>query len=152
MSAVIDEPTHPRILMIEDNPGDIAWLRHALNLQGAPYELVLLADGEMALRFVDEHRTGKHKPDPCVILLDLYLPKYDGLEVLRAIKRAPVLAHIHVVVLCGTASPVEEAEILALGGIYRPKPAVWTHCLELAAEIFAICHGPRPEMAAGKSA
>src|SRR5579872_3501204 len=108
--AVVSKP--PKILMIEDNPAEIIWLRHALDQTGEPYDLELLLDGEMALRFVDEHRRRKREPDPCVILLDLHLPKYDGLEILRAIKEAPKLAHIHVVVMTGAASPNEERAIV----------------------------------------
>ena len=142
MRQVLDASKPARILIIEDNPADVAWLRHALNQQGEPYELELLIDGEMALRFVDEHRQGKREPDPCVILLDLHLPKYNGLEVLEAIKAAPVLAHIHVVVMTSLASPREEATILAFGGLYREKPSGLNQCLGLAAEILRICKGP----------
>src|SRR5712671_5847759 len=89
-------PGAAKILIVEDNPADILWLRHALDQQGEKYDLQVLLDGEAALRFVDEHRTGLREPEPCVILLDLHLPKYDGIEVLRAVKRVPALAHIHV--------------------------------------------------------
>jgi len=76
-----------RIVVIEDNPADVDLLRYALDRQGEAYELEVLGDGEQALQFVHEHRTGKRDPEPCVIILDLHLPKYDGLEVLRAIKK-----------------------------------------------------------------
>jgi CheY-like chemotaxis protein len=141
MKDVMGKPRPPKILVIEDSPADVALLRHALNHQGEPYDLEVLTDGEMALRFVNEHRSGTREPDPCVILLDLHLPKYDGIAVLKAIKRAPVLAHIHVVALSGLASPREEAAILSLGGLYRQKPLMLSQCLELAAEILAICKG-----------
>jgi len=135
----------PKILVIEDNPADVTLLRYGLDQQGEEYELELLLDGAAAVSFVDEHRAGRRDPDPCVILLDLHLPKYDGMEVLRAIKRAPVLAHIRVVVMTGCASPNEEADILALGAICRQKPSELSRCLELAAEILAICKGSVPE-------
>jgi CheY-like chemotaxis protein len=143
-------PKPPKILMIEDNPGDVAWLRLALDQQGEPYELELLLDGEMALRFVDEHRSGVREPDPCVILLDLHIRKYDGLQVLAAIKQEPVLAHIHVVVMTGLASPRDEAAILGLGGLYRQKPSRLNQCLELAAEILAICKSHREALHVGE--
>ena len=53
------------------------------------YELEILKNGEEALRFVREHRTGIRQPEPCVILLDLHLPMYDGMAILRAIREAP---------------------------------------------------------------
>jgi CheY-like chemotaxis protein len=139
MSFSVPDRKPAKILVIEDNPADVAWLRHALDQHAEPYDLELLSDGEMALRFVDEHRGGKREPEPCVILLDLHLPKHDGIQVLGAIKHAPVLEHIHVVVLSGVVSPNEEAAIFGLGGIYRPKPFALNECLELAGEILALC-------------
>jgi CheY-like chemotaxis protein len=141
-------PKPPRILIIEDNAADVSLLRTALDRQGVVYDLQLLNDGEAALRFVEEHRDGTRAPDPCVILLDLHIPKYDGLEVLAAIKREPVLAHIHVVVMSGLASPREQAAILAYGGLYRQKPFRWDDCLALAAEILAICKSHLETLAA----
>ncbi len=131
----------PRILIIEDNPADIAWLHIGLDEQKEIYDLEVLFDGEAALRFVEEHRTGARDPDPCVIVLDLHLPKYDGIEVLRAIKRAPVLAHIHVVVMSSSPSPRDEAEIIRLGALFRLKPSALQDCLALACEIIEICKG-----------
>src|SRR6266404_1552719 len=96
-----------RILIIEDNPGDVFLLRHALETIDENFELKVLADGEQALQFVREHRLGLHPPDPCVIVVDLHLPKHDGMAVLRALKCAPALEHIGVVVLSGLASAEE---------------------------------------------
>src|SRR5580698_11112218 len=125
----------PKILVIEDSPAEVALLRLALDHLGEPYELELLSDGAMALRFVDEHRLGARKPDSCVIVLDLHLPKHDGIEVLKAIRVAPALFHIHVVALSNSASPREQAEIHDLGGLYREKPSGLIQCIDLCAEI-----------------
>jgi CheY-like chemotaxis protein len=128
-----------RILVIEDDPSDILLLRHALDQQGKHYELEILTDGEQALRFVHEHRTGLREPHPCIILLDLHLPAYDGMAVLRAIRAAPALEHIHVVMLTTQASPSQEKEIIKMGARYRKKPSALDDLFELAGEIFAIC-------------
>lgn len=146
MSTVHPKPA--KILVVEDNPADVLWLRHALDQHQEPYHLEVLSDGEEALRFVDEHRAGLKDPDPCVILVDLHLPKHDGIEVLKAIKRAPVLAHIHVIVLSGLPTPRDEAQIIALGGICRLKPSTMKDCLELAGDILAICKGVEPSVLA----
>ncbi len=128
-----------RILVIEDNELDIVLLRHALDQQGENYELEILSDGERALQFVHEHRTRVREPEPCVILLDLYLPVYAGMAVLRAIRQAPALEHIHVVVLTAHASPHQEIEIASMGALYRKKSLLLKDVIELAAEIIAIC-------------
>lgn len=137
-------PSAPRILAIEDNPGDVAWLRHALDLRGEPYVLEVLRDGESALAYVEEHRTGKRSPDPCVILLDLYLPQYDGIEILKAIKREPHLRHIHVVVLSSHPAPRDEATVVALGAACRVKPSNLKDCIAIVADILALCKGELP--------
>ena len=129
-----------RILVIEDNPGDVFLLRHALEAVGEHFELKVLADGEEALKFVQEHRLGLPPPDPCVIVLDLHLPKYDGMVVLRAIKRAPALEHIDVLVLSGLVSDKEMQELLTLGiQSHSRKPSTLAEFQALAEEIMALC-------------
>src|SRR5437868_5142401 len=132
-----------RILVVDDNTADVSLLRVALNQQDHDYELEVLETADKALRFVQEHRDGLHAPEPCVILLDLHLPRYDGITILKAIKQAPVLAHIHVMVLSGIATPGEQLQIVALGARYRQKPSNLDGYLDLGAEIFAICAGSR---------
>ncbi len=95
----------PTILVIEDNVADQVLLRYALDEMGEPYRFEVLVDGEMALAFIDDHRQGRREHEPCVILLDLHLPKYSGIEVLAAIREEPVLNHIHVFVLTTDISP-----------------------------------------------
>lgn len=131
-----------RILVIEDNASDIEMLRLSLDQQEEDYELQVLRDGEEARRFVYEHRTRARAPEPCVILLDLHLPMYDGTDILRDIREAPALEHIHVIVLSGMASPSQKLEIERLGALYRNKPSLLSELNELAAEVIAICKKP----------
>ena len=130
-----------RIVIIEDNSADIALFRHALDQQREEYELEVLHTGEEALRFVQEHRTRVRKPEPCVFLVDLYLPPHDCLAVVHAIRRAPALAHIHIVVWTSLASPEQEIEIANMGALYRRKPTELREFIELGGEIIAICKG-----------
>ena len=141
----------PTILVIDDNSADVFLLRRGLDQLGEAYQLEILADGDAALQFVDEHRTGVREPSPCVILLDLQLPKHKGMEVLRAIKREPALAHIQLVVMTSFASPKEEANIRSMGAFCRVKPGPMSlrGYDELAAEVLEICKGsaqPTPEV------
>lgn len=131
----------PTILVIEDNVADIFLFRHFLDEQGEAYLFEVLPDGEAALTFVAEHRSGARQHEPCVILLDLHLPKYNGIEVLTAIRTEPILAHIHVVVLTSDASPADRAEIAELGGICCFKPSDLDTVKALAIDILALCKG-----------
>jgi CheY-like chemotaxis protein len=130
----------PQILMIEDNRADIELLRIALDGQGEPYDLIVLRDGEEALRYVRQLHQQEREPEPCVILLDLYLPKYDGLDVLRAIKQEPRLSDVNVVLLSSASvSKRDEAEILCLGAAIRLKPQHYSEVTELAAYVLELC-------------
>ena len=131
-----------KILMIEDNPADVALWQMGLDRCGEEYTLEILPDGEAALKFVAAHRDGLHTPEPCVILLDLYLPKHNGMEVLRAIKDEPALAHIQVVVWTSVASPADVREVERLGAICRQKPGGLAEFEGLALEVLEICKGP----------
>jgi CheY-like chemotaxis protein len=130
-----------RILVVEDNPADIFLLRHALAGKTDDFQMEIVPDGSQALAYVrNQWRMG---PDskPCVILLDLHLPKETGIEVLRAIRSESELSHVHVVVVTSLASPREEAELQKLEADYRLKPKNLAEYSELAADLIAICQG-----------
>ena len=132
-----------QILMMEDNPADGHLLRIALDHHREEYVLDLLRDGEEALRFVYGQRTWKTEPEPCVIVLDLHLPRHDGKAVLKAIKQEPALAHVHVVALSSLPSPVDELEVGRLGVRFcKTKPTELDDWIDLAGEILAICREP----------
>jgi len=136
--------THPaKILIMEDNAADVLLLRLALDHHKEDYELEVLRDGEEAIRFVEQQRTLAAGQEPCVIVLDLNLPRHDGKAVLRAIKQEPTLSHIHVVMLSSLASPKDQMEVQRLGvRLYKTKPMVLDDWITLAREILAICREP----------
>ena len=94
------------ILLVEDDPGDELITREAFADNKIKNTLHVARDGQEGLDFL--YRRGAHAdaPTPDLILLDLNLPKYDGRELLEAIKSDADLCHIPVVVL--TTSSAEE--------------------------------------------
>ena len=133
-----------QILIIDDNRGEVQDLRGALTECGEPYELSVLQDGEAALRFVADHRSGLRQPEPCVIVLDLNLPKHDALAVLAAIRSEPALSHIKVLVVSTLAVPETRALLRAMGGLYRERPRDLPGLLDMAVQLLALCHKRRP--------
>jgi CheY-like chemotaxis protein len=126
--------------VIEDNSADVFMLRHALDQHGEEYVLEVLRDGEEAIEFVNLQRAAGDKEEPCVIVLDLHLPKHDGAAVLKAIRHEPVLAHVGVVALTTSASPRDEQEVRELGvRLYKAKPTLVDEWIKLAREILEIC-------------
>jgi CheY-like chemotaxis protein len=90
-----------RILMVEDDPRDVELSLNALEDYHLANEVVVVRDGEQALDYLacrNAYAT-RSSGNPAVILLDLKLPKIDGLEVLRQIKSDDKLKLIPVVVL-----------------------------------------------------
>lgn len=105
----------PRIVLVEDNPGDVHLLRMALRSAAVACEVQVLVDGAegMALARREGPHAGAAPPD--LIVLDLNLPKHHGLEVLEALRADPVLAEVPVVVFSSFASPREQARVRELG-------------------------------------
>jgi two-component system response regulator len=109
-------PRNPfAILLLEDNPGDVELLRMALDAARLPYELSVIDDGARALEFV---RLCSGEPScaiPNLAILDLDLPKHDGLTILEAIRSSSRLSGLPVVVLTSSPNLRELARLQSLG-------------------------------------
>ena len=138
MSAKHSSPA--KIVVVEDNSADVFLLRHALDQHDEEYILEVLDDGEEAIEFVNRQRSTGDDAEPCVIVLDLHLPKQDGTAVLKVIRQEPALAMVQVVALTTLASPKDEQEVRDLGvRLYRAKPTLVEEWIMLAGEILEIC-------------
>ena len=136
----VKNPSPAKIVVVEDNSADVFLLRHALDQHEKSYLLEVLRDGEEAIDFVNQQRSAGHQAEPCVIVLDLHLPKHDGTAVLRVIRQEPALALVHVVALTTLASPKDEQEVRDLGvRLYKAKPTLVEEWIKLAGEILEIC-------------
>lgn len=89
------------ILLVEDSPKDLELTLAALEKCQLANEIVVARDGEEALDYLYERNgfKGREGGGPAVVLLDLKLPKIDGLEVLEKVKNDPDLRHIPIVML-----------------------------------------------------
>lgn len=133
-------PTSVRLVLIEDNLGDVMLFRYALDAIGEPYDLQVLQDGEEALAYVHKHWTRPPREEPCLIILDLRLPKIDGTAILEKLRQSPGLAHVKIAVVTTGASPAEEAKLALLKvDLYRNKPTSIDEFMQMAREIFEIC-------------
>ena len=140
------------ILLVEDNPDDEALTRRALKKNNILNEIVVARDGVEALDYL--FGTGPHAGRdtsvlPAVVLLDLKLPKVDGLEVLRRVRADERTALLSVVVL---TSSKEEQDLVAsyrLGAnSYVRKPVDFTQFSEAVRQLglyWLVLNEPPPQ-------
>ncbi|MDR3577010.1 MAG: response regulator [Anaerolineaceae bacterium] len=122
------------ILLVEDNPMDLDLTRRAFARRKLVNPLQVARDGEEALGYMARWDTGEEVPS--VILLDLKIPKVDGLEVLRQIKENPKYNLIPIVVLTSSAEERDIQTAYKLGAnSYIVKPVDFDKFLEVASHI-----------------
>jgi len=140
-----------RILLAEDDERDIELTLAALEEINVANKIDVVRDGEEALDYLFKRAEYKDRKsgDPVVVLLDLKMPKVDGLEVLKQIKESDVLCHIPVVML--TSSKMESDLITSyeLGvNAYVVKPVEFEDFIKAVKELgsfWAILNEPPPE-------
>ena len=106
--------TPPRILVVDDSPANVDILRTRLEAQG--YDVKTANDGEEGLAAVEQHR-------PDLILLDVMMPKLDGIEVCRRLRANPGLPFIPVILITAKSDSKDVVTALNAGGDeYLTKP------------------------------
>ncbi|KQS53012.1 response regulator [Methylobacterium radiotolerans] len=138
------------ILLVEDNPNDIELTLAALESSQLANEIVICRDGAEALDFI--YRRGAHEKrqaqDPAVVLLDLKLPKVDGLEVLAKIKGDPVTRQVPVVMLTSSREETDLVRSYDLGvNAFVVKPVAFEEFFAAIKEIgvfWALLNEPPP--------
>lgn len=136
------------ILLVEDNPMDVDLTLRAFSRRKVINPFVVARDGEEALAYVEKWDSGE--PAPAVILLDLKLPKVNGLEVLRILKEHSRYKSIPVVMLTTSNEERDIAHAYRLGAnSYIVKPVDFEKFIDVAAQIevywMVLNRTPRPE-------
>jgi CheY-like chemotaxis protein len=122
------------ILLIEDNPMDIDLTRRAFKRRKVINPLEVAHDGQEALDYIPRWEAGE--PLPAVILLDINIPKVNGLDVLRELKSKPSSQKIPVIVLTSSSEDVDIEAAYQLGAnSYIVKPVDFEKFFEVAAHI-----------------
>jgi two-component system response regulator len=128
-----------QILLVEDNPADVELTLHALRENKLANSIQVVRDGEEALDFLfcrGGFQSRSFDSLPRIILLDLKLPKVDGLEVLRAIKEDPRTRSIPVVILTSSKEDRDLINGYQLGvNSYIQKPVDFTQFRETVRQL-----------------
>jgi CheY-like chemotaxis protein len=138
------------ILLVEDNPNDLELTLIALSKSQLANEVIVVRDGAEALDYLN--RRGEYRDrsvgNPAVVLLDLKLPKVDGLEVLKEIRNTPHLKSLPVVMLTSSKEEQDLLRSYELGvNAYVVKPVDFSEFLRAIADLgifWAVLNEPPP--------
>ena len=139
----------PNILLAEDNPHDAELTLTALAAHNLINEVVTVADGAEALDYLYYRGqfAGRDNGHPVVVLLDLKMPKIDGIEVLRAIKHDQAMQSIPVVMLTSSREEQDLVRSYQLGvNAYVVKPVDFQAFVDAVKQlaVFWVIHNQRP--------
>ncbi|MCK9607913.1 MAG: response regulator [Methylomonas sp.] len=125
---------YPPILLVEDNPVDVDLTLRAFKRRKLANEVLVARDGEEALAWIPRWEAGEERP--AVILLDLKMPRVDGLSVLRALKAHPLLRSIPVVILTTSKEDKDVMTAYELGAnSYIVKPVEFDNFMDVVQQI-----------------
>src|SRR5437868_4841091 len=121
------------VVLAEDDDGHAALVQRNLRRCGIANELVRVCDGQAALDYI--RRRGPYAervPDgPLLLLLDINMPRVDGVEVLRQVRADPALAKLPIIMLTTTDDPREVERCYQLGcSVYVTKPVEYDKFVE----------------------
>jgi CheY-like chemotaxis protein len=124
------------VLLVEDDPGSVLITREAFEVSQAPGTLHVVGDGELAMEFLHQAPGFTGAPRPSLILLDINLPRRNGLEVLAEVKTSEDLLTIPVVML---STSQHEADVLRSyqlhANAYIAKPATFDSFTEAIRQV-----------------
>jgi DNA-binding response OmpR family regulator len=139
-----------RILLVEDDPRDVEMTMSALEDHNLANEVVVARDGQQALDYLycQANYAGRASDNPAVMLLDLKLPKINGLEVLQKIRSDENLKMMPVVVLTSSQEETDMMRSYSLGvNAYVVKPVGFHEFINAVKELgvfWAIINQPPP--------
>ena len=113
----------PEVLLVDDNPGDSDLTSEILRQSKHRFHVNVVNDGQKALEFLRRKRDFATAPRPQLILLDLRMPRVDGMSVLREVKKDRALSNIPVVIFTASQGAADVTHCYELGAnCYLPKP------------------------------
>lgn len=128
----------PSILMVDDDEEDRLLLKDVFDELGLGRTIHFEENGEEAIRYLKGRLEGGDLP--CLIILDLNMPRLNGRQTLEYIKSQPRLKNITVIIYSTSLNPLERDECLALGAhSYVVKPATYNESVRIARSFYAFC-------------
>jgi CheY-like chemotaxis protein len=138
------------ILLVEDNPKDLELTLVALGRSNLANEVISVRDGVEALDYLMVRGDSANRPrgNPAVVLLDLKLPRVDGLQVLQTVRNEPNLKNIPVVILTSSREEQDLVQSYKLGvNAYVVKPVGFPEFIQAIQDLgvfWAVLNEPPP--------
>lgn len=137
------------ILLVEDNPHDLELTLLAFEQNGGNNEIIVVRDGMQALEYINctGQYAGRGGGDPALVLMDVKLPKLDGIEVLHTLKSSKKTRQIPVVMLStsGLATDIEMSYRLGAND-YIVKPLDFRSLVQLIGTLGRFWNGPNQHL------
>jgi CheY-like chemotaxis protein len=138
------------ILLAEDNPADVYLIREALREHGVDATVRVVSDGREVLRLICPEKPEAVVPALDLIILDLNLPRHDGIEILEQLRGSAGLADVAVVVLTSSDSPRDQKIANQLGATcYLRKPSNLEQFLALGEVLKSLLDGTQAKSVCG---
>jgi two-component system response regulator len=130
----------PEVLLVDDNPGDSDLTSEILRQSKHRFHVNIVNDGQKALEFLRHKRDFLDAPRPQLIVLDLRMPRVDGMSVLREVKKDRTLSNIPVVIFTASQAGADIIHCYELGAnCYLPKPGnlpEFVHLVQTMADLW----------------
>ena len=128
----------PQILIVDDDAEDRMIMLEAMEMIGKGHFLSFAENGEQALAVLaEQHAKGEL---PCLVVLDLNMPKMNGTQTLRCLRNSELYNEIQVVIYSTSINPVEKEQCLKLGAQdFVTKPVSFDDCKVTAQKLLAFC-------------
>jgi DNA-binding response OmpR family regulator len=131
------------LLLAEDNPADVMLVGRAMEANHVPVKLLVVEDGEEALKFIDQIDSDPTMSCPSLLVLDLNLPRQSGADILRRARASKRLKNVPVVIFTSSDAPKDRETVARLGADrYFLKPTYYEDFLKLGGVINELLSRP----------
>ena len=120
------------ILIVEDNAADVYLILRAIRTANVDEQLYCVKDGEQAIQFFDNADADNAAPYPVIVILDINLPRKNGRDVLRYMRKSRRCCDAFVIVTSSSNSPSDRDDMAKLGAnFYFAKPSEYAEFMKL---------------------
>ena len=132
------KPVHDHtILYVDDDRDDLEMLQQAIRELDGKFQVVEALDGEQGITFLQHMKMNGHLP--CLIILDVNMPRMDGRQTLNMIRADEQLRSIPIVIFSTSDSELDRIYFKGMKVEYITKPVNFSHLVEVAARLIHFC-------------